>query len=132
MNGTRTIRTRDQERALHAYKSVEDVPKEWLDEYKIAVNGLGSYIMRNGLAATMAYLERERERKAVERLADHLAEANIPGLERCSGKDLPRVVRSLPLDDYQVATREILKLLVWFRRAVRARSLGKEDPHDAR
>ena len=123
--------TRDQKRARHAYKVVSAItdPSEQKD-YKIAVHAFGADILRSGLAAAMAGLERRK--KKGERLRDDLAKAGIPGLVRADGEpvlredpptgaNLPAKVRALPLDDYILATRETLQIVVWLRRAVQAK-----------
>jgi CRISPR-associated protein Cmr5 len=115
-------RLRQQIWALHAYRSVESVPAgPKRNDYGVAVNDLGADVLRGGLAAAMAALERKRERGG-ELLLQHLAEAGITGLEGANGKNLPDQVRSLDLDTYLLATREILQLATWFRRALQATS----------
>ncbi|MFP2925021.1 type III-B CRISPR module-associated protein Cmr5 [Pyxidicoccus sp. 3LG] len=122
MNG----QTREQQRAFHAYARVEAVSKDLRAEYKPRVNGLGATVLRDGLAAALTFLERERERgnaadQVLEDLAWCLAQARLPELgERPRGEDLPKWARGLKLDDYMLATRETVRLLVWFRRAVQA------------
>lgn len=124
--------TRDQKRAIHAYQCVREVGRPQMEEYKIAVNDLGSHILRSGLAATMAYLEREREREAIKLVLRHLAGAAVPGLETVRRpEEIPEKVRGMKLDEYLLATRELLKVLVWFKRAVQAASvtLTQEVPN---
>lgn len=121
-----TARTREQQRALHAYQCVEAVlDDKQRNDYKARVHGLGSAVLREGLAAALTFLEREKENAATAKLLDdvaaYLATAGLPGLEEARpGSALPAVVRGLPLEEYMLATREVLKLLVWFRRAVQA------------
>jgi CRISPR-associated protein Cmr5 len=120
--------TRDQRRAQHAYKSFASLQtKEQRDNYKVLVNGLGANILRSGLAATIAFFEREnaRSRTEAELLLEHLAKANIPGLEGTTATTLPDKVRKLELEQYILATREMLRVALWFRRAVQA---GVPDP----
>jgi CRISPR-associated protein Cmr5 len=109
---------RDQRRALHAYDSVDKVPKEkkQQDDYKIAVNDLGANILRSGLCAAVAAVQRKRG----EILLGHLAAAGVPGLEGASANDLARRVRELDADAYMIATREMLQVAVWLKRAVQA------------
>jgi CRISPR-associated protein Cmr5 len=129
------IPTRDQQRALHAYEVVGAITdKAQQKDYKIAVHALCADILRSGLAAAMAGLER-RESKA-ELLRGHLVSANIPGLvqprrqdipilkERLPPKNLPAKIRALPLDDYILATRETLQVVLWLKRAVQAKFEG--------
>lgn len=124
--------TRDQKRALHAYQCVEKIAKQDKPikaKYKILVNGLGASILRSGLAATVAFIEREKNAKAVTLLLDHLAAAEIPGITG-AGATLPGQVRKLERDAYILATRELLRVVLWFRRAVQA-TLGDVDEDEA-
>jgi len=124
--------TREQQRALHAYTRVENVPVPDRADYGTQVNALGSAVLRNGLAAALAFLERDREKKAaVRRLLDDLADARIPGLVEDQGAKLPDAVRRLDTLGYMLATREVLQLVVWFRRAVQATFTTKEQGHVA-
>ena len=110
--------TRDQRRALHAYKCVRAVPASERKNYKILVNDLGSRVLRSGLAATMAFIERDKSGRAVELFMAHLSEAKIPGLN--TKDNLFDQIRALELDDYMLVTRELLKVVTWFKRAVQA------------
>jgi CRISPR-associated protein Cmr5 len=121
--------TRDQQRALHAYQCVERVPDTERNDYKTRVGDLGSTVLRNGLAAALAFLEREHEKKAVARLLSDLASAKLPGLSEAKGPDLPKRVRDLELRGYMLATREMLHLAVWFQRAVQATFTTKKEGH---
>jgi CRISPR-associated protein Cmr5 len=111
---------RDQRRALHAYDSVGMIPKEKeaREDYKIAVNDLGANILRSGLCAALAAVQRLGKRG--EPLLGHLAAASVPGLEGASANDLARRVRELNADAYMIATREMLQVAVWLKRAVQA------------
>jgi len=109
--------TRDQNRALRAYSCVRRVTNDEKEDYKIAVNDFGSNILRSGLAATMALAERKQG--AHELLLNHLAAADIPGFPG-QGNEIPERVRGMSVADYMLATRETLKVLVWFKRAVQA------------
>jgi CRISPR-associated protein Cmr5 len=120
--------TREQRRALHAYECVEHVPVPERPEYKSRVGEFGSMVLRNGLAAALAFLERDKEKPAVARLLGDLAEAQIPGLSGVKGPALPKAVRELELRGYMLATREVLHLAVWFQRAVQA-TFTKEASH---
>jgi CRISPR-associated protein Cmr5 len=110
--------TRDQKRALHAYKCVRDVPAAERKNYKILVNDLGSRVLRSGLAATMAFIERDKSKDAVKLFMSHLGGAQIPGLS--AKGDVFEQIRALELDDYMLVTRELLKVVTWFKRAVQA------------
>lgn len=109
---------RDQRRALHAYDSVSKVPKEGRKDYEIAVNDLGANILRSGLCAALAAVQRLGERGNL--LLEHLANAGVPGLEKATAKELAKRVRELDVDAYMIATREMLEVAVWLKRAVQA------------
>jgi CRISPR-associated protein Cmr5 len=109
---------RDQGRALHAYEAVGKVPKAQQKDYEIAVKDLGANILRSGLCAAIAAVQRLGNRG--ESLLGHLAAANVPGLEGATASDLARKVRELDADTYMIATREMLQVAVWLKRAVQA------------
>jgi CRISPR-associated protein Cmr5 len=109
---------RDQRRALHAYEAVSAVPNAHRKEYEIAVNDLGANILRSGLCAALAAVQRLGSRG--EMLLGHLAAARVPGLEDASAQDLARRVRELDADAYMIATREMVRIAVWLKRAVQA------------
>lgn len=126
--------TRDQHRARHAYECVAQVPDPELKDYKVVVNGLGPNIVRSGLAATVSFLQRYKNRNVSERFAKDLAGA-IPAEMLPAGKQSPtnldalaRLVRELEADDYMLLTRETLKLTQWFKRAVQATVPKEEEP----
>lgn len=109
---------RDQQRALHAYQSIAEVPSTDRGNYKIAVNDLGTNILRSGLCAAIANVQRLGKRGDV--LLGHLAGASVPGLERATAKTLAEQVRLLDADSYIIATREMLQVATWLKRAVQA------------
>lgn len=111
---------RDQRRALYAYEAVSQVPKDrqTRKDYKIAVNDLGANILRSGLCAALAAVQRLGDRGNL--LLAHLAGADIPGLTGTSAQDLPGRVRELDADAYMIATREMLQIATWLKRAVQA------------
>jgi CRISPR-associated protein Cmr5 len=88
------------------------------------VKNLGANVMRSGLAAALAFLERRKDRAPFRRLLDDLAWERIPGFSG-GGAALPDRIRKLEVDDYMFATRELLKLAQWLKRAVQAGA--KED-----
>jgi CRISPR-associated protein Cmr5 len=118
MSATQKPLLRDQRRALHAYESVGSVPKAEQNDYKVAVNDLGANILRSGLCAAIAAIQRLGGRG--ELLLGHLAAAGVPGLEGATANDLAKRVRALDADAYMVATREMLQVAVWLKRAVQA------------
>lgn len=126
----------DQRRAYHAYQSVKEVSAEDLAEYKQAVQSLGTSVLRIGLAATLSALQGDYEKSAVKLLFRHLAGAGIPGLERGDSSReahqvLPEKARQLGTADYMLATRELLKVAQWFKRAVQAYSIRSSGPAGA-
>lgn len=113
--------TRDQQRAQHAYQCVGKVEENNRKDYKVQVNSFGANVLRSGLAAAVGFLERDKASLFLE----HLAGANIPNLEG-AGDKFPERVRELPLAEYMLATREALKMALWFRRAVQAQAWGED------
>ncbi|ATB51337.1 type III-B CRISPR module-associated protein Cmr5 [Corallococcus macrosporus] len=128
-----TGQTREQRRALEVYarvREVRDRHPRLCAEYKPRVNGLGAAVLRDGLAAALSFLERERT-PATDRLLEDLAVClaqvlSKPGLR---GEELPEAVRNLKLEAYMLATREALRLLVWFRRAVQSTFPAEASSH---
>lgn len=127
--------TRDQQRAKHAYERVEKVPEKEQNDYKVHVNSFGANILRSGLAAAVGFLERDK----AWLFLDHMADAGIPNLQvprdessdkrACEerAREFSKRVRELELADYMLATREALKIALWFRRAIQAQAWGKEQ-----
>jgi CRISPR-associated protein Cmr5 len=115
---------RDQRRALHAYEAVSRVPEGQQKDYAIAINDLGANILRGGLCAALAAVQRLGERGQL--LLGHLAAASVPGLENATADDLAARVRQLDADSYMIATREMLQVVVWLKRAVQASFGGLE------
>jgi len=109
---------RDQQRALHAYERVSQVPKEVRRDYETAINDLGANIRQSGLAAAMAALERVGSRGMLVR--EHLASAGVPGLAGATKDTLPDCVRKLSVDNYMLATRDMLQIAAWLKRAAQA------------
>ena len=109
---------RDQQRALHAYNAVATVQSGQQKDYEIAVNDLGANILRSGLCAAIASVQRLGNRGDV--ILAHLASAGVPGLENATAQDLAQRVRGLDADSYMMATRELLQVATWLKRAVQA------------
>jgi CRISPR-associated protein Cmr5 len=113
------VALRDQERAVFAYRAVGEVTSvSEQKDYKIAVDSLGANIMLLGLAGAMAALERLKGRG--DFLLKHLSGAGIPGLQGTTFETLPSAVRGLDVDGYILATREMLQVASWLKRAVQA------------
>ena len=115
--------TRDQARALHAYRAVAQVGADQQGDYKIAVNDLGANILRSGLCAAIASVQRLGQRGYV--LLGHLASADVPGLDGATAQDLAQRVYELDADSYMLATRELLQVTTWLKRAVQATFNGE-------
>lgn len=116
----REVLLRDQRRALYAYQSVDSVsPEDWND-YQLAVYGLGANVLRSGLCAALAAVQRFGTRGDL--LLDHLAKADLPALESIPTRELVQRVRALDTDVYLIAARETLQVATWLKRAAQARS----------
>lgn len=109
---------RDQARARFAYERVAEVPVNERKDYQNAVLSFGADILRVGLLAALAAVQRLEKRG--ERLLDDLARAKIPGLEARNGAELVQKARELDVDAYMIATRETLAVVGWLRRACQA------------
>ena len=118
------IEMRDQQRALVAYRLVASVTQSQAD-YKIVVNNLGANIIRMGLSASLADLQRRGERGG-NKLLDHLGQTPTRLLQgqNYDHVTLPAHVRSLTTAQYMRLTREILQFAVWLKRAVQAGGMG--------
>ena len=111
---------RDQQRALHAYECVATVNGK-RTEYQIAVNSLGANILRSGLCAAIASVQRLDNPGG---LLGHLAKAGVPGLDGANADDLAERVCQLDADGYMLATRELLQVATWLKRAAQATFKG--------
>lgn len=123
MSGTRLMR--EQVRARLAYKVVDelrDLKAAEIDNYRTLARGFGTAVQQSGLVGALAFVERYHDKKASERLRGHLAEqlgeAGIPGFTGDVGRDLAERVCNLDIDAYMLATREVLRIAIWLRRAV--------------
>jgi CRISPR-associated protein Cmr5 len=109
---------RDQQRALYAYEAVGSVAKAQQKDYQIAVNDLGVNILRSGLCAALASVQRLGD--CGEVLLGHFANAGVLGLQDATARDIAERVRELDADGYMVATREMLHVAMWLKRAAQA------------
>lgn len=113
--------TRDQKRAKHAYACVAEVPPQAQSKYKTYVRRFGPHVLGSGLAAALAFIERKKSDDAVKLLLKHLKGAGIHGLRDAKTyEDVPARARELDAKSYRLATRETLKVVNWFKRAVQA------------
>lgn len=112
---------RDQQRALFAYDAVGGVPSSGKsrEAYKSAVFALGTNILRSGLCAAIASVQRLND-DGGRILIRHLANASVPGLAGATAENFASRVRDLDADSYMMATREILQVATWLKRAVQA------------
>lgn len=109
---------RDQVRARFAYERAARVPEGERKDYQNAVLAFGADILRVGLLAALAAVQRLGDRG--RRLLDDLAAAQLPGLSVKDGGELVRKARELDADAYMIATRETLAVVSWLRRACQA------------
>lgn len=121
---------REQERAAFAYAAVAAAHRgPHGSRYEGVVMGLPVVILRCGLVGAVAWLHRQDE--AGKLVRQQLGGAGVPGLKVGADQLLPRVCE-LGLPQYMVATREVLKLAGWLKRAaqampVSARAAGESD-----
>ncbi|HEX4418386.1 MAG TPA: type III-B CRISPR module-associated protein Cmr5 [Kofleriaceae bacterium] len=114
------LRRRDQRWASHAYDVVGQIAgREAQNNYKIMIHQLGADILRNGLSVALATLERQKSGRG-GLLLDHLARAGVTGLAGATQTDFAGRVRRLDVDAYMLATRELLELVAWLKRAAQA------------
>lgn len=114
------MRIRDQERARQAYQHVAGVTQHQQD-YKIAVNSFAGFVLREGLAAAVSWVERTGDERGTQLLLGHLARIGIRGLGQVgNAQEFGTRVRNASARDYMLATRDLLKTLIWYRRAVQA------------
>lgn len=117
------MRTREQERAKHAYESVARVGETALGDYKIVVNGFGATILRSGLCAALAYRDRLKT-DAADLFLQHLAKGMEPRLGKIAPERLGDEIRNKPVAEYVLCTREALSVVQWLKRATQSRHGG--------
>ena len=115
---------RDQLRARHAYASAARVPQRDREDYRIAVNAFGAQVIRLGLCAAIAWLQRAQTEGA-DLFLQHLDAAELRGLPpgqpgKRAALTFAANVQAAAANDYMIATRDTLALVVWFRRALQA------------
>jgi CRISPR-associated protein Cmr5 len=105
---------------LRAYDVVCKMLEGERKDNEIAVNDLGANILRSGLCAALAAVQRPGERG--ELLFRHLAGVRVPGLEGATANDLARRLgEQLDADADMLAMRETLQVTMRLKRAVQAR-----------
>jgi hypothetical protein len=114
-------RRKDQDRALKAYEWANAAKTcKCLDDYETAVQGFAAALLRSGFAVAASTLERDRQRKAQALLIEHLASWQLPGIPVSSEKWPAEVRKISDVSQYMQASRELVALLGWLRRACRA------------
>ncbi len=127
-------RTREQVRAERAYVRVGEVARDksgLADEYKAIANGFGALVLKNGLVAALAFVQRSGNTDARDRYLDDLAGAKVPGLEGATKTDLFQRVLALDVSAYMLATRELLAVALWLRRAAQVTLEGADEKKEA-
>ena len=129
------MRRKDQQRALSSYAWAKEAAKDpnVLKEYTIAAQGFAGALLRGGFAGAASALERDAKpednkngRPGFRLLLGHLASYALPGIPVGEAAAWAGKVRGLAdLGSYMLATREMIALLSWLRRACRA--LGGEN-----
>ncbi|MGH7098279.1 MAG: type III-B CRISPR module-associated protein Cmr5 [Stellaceae bacterium] len=124
---------KDQQRTLCAYGWADTAKQQGkLDDYEIAVQSFAATLLRSGFAAAVSVLERSADhRDGFALLLDNLAFYTLPGIAATMPpSEWPARVRGLAdIGQYMQATRELIALLGWLRRACRA--LGAEKAPQA-
>ena len=118
------ILRKDQERALTAYRwagEAKAANPSLIEEYETAVQGFAAALLRSGLAVAVSVLERSANRGGFALLLAHLGGWKLPGIDGVPATDWPGRVRLISnVGQYMQATRELVALLSWLRRACRA------------
>jgi len=120
----------EQQRIQRAYTVLDEVVREKVfAEWRTSTLGFGADVQRCGLLQTIAFLYRGKEdksRKVAELLSGavrhHLRDRRL--LERNDAVDLLADLRTMDGDRYMLATREVLALSVWLKRATQAHDPG--------
>ena len=110
--------TREQQRALLAYRLVESVPQLDWDKYRTATLKAQALVRNAGLCQALHFLQNKDDggRRLVTDLHGHLTEAGA-----VTKDDFLTQVRIAQLHKYLAATRETLQCLVWQCRMVESR-----------
>lgn len=124
---------KDQERAIWAYRCAE-AASSMIKDYENAAQTFAAATLRNGPAVAVSVLQRDAKRKAPAKLLADLAKwEKVPGFAASDVAGWPMRVRSISsLDDYMLATRELLALVTWLIRACRAVRAVQESETDRR
>ena len=124
-----------EHRRMHrAFTTVEEaVEAGQFKAWKTAVMSFGSEVQRCGLLQAVAFLHRGQDKgvalRLTESVRDHLIQVRILQV-REPRKPLLTILRSVSTDEYMMATREVLALSLWLRRATQTQDAA-EAPTDA-
>ena len=99
------------------------------------LNATQHALLRSGLEVAVSVVERSVQRVGFKFLRDHLAHYALPGVPAAeSGQEAqwPGRVRDLAdVRAYMQATREMIALFAWLRRACRALGAESDEPRTA-
>lgn len=126
LGSAQPLRRKDQERAIWAYECAK-AAGDGVKEYEITVQTFAATVLRSGLAVAVSVLQRDAQRPGPKRLMADLAANPVPGIPEGPNGWPERVRNIQALDDYMLASRELLALITWLRRACRAVRASKES-----
>jgi CRISPR-associated protein Cmr5 len=126
---------RDHRRARQAYQRVATIATEKRNDvkalsvkaYKSAVDSFGANVIRSGLGAAVAWLQRRGTPEAGAFLED-LASADLRGIGIVQrADDFAAAVRRASNADYMLATRDAIAVVSWFRRALQTAVAAEKE-----
>lgn len=125
--------TLEHRRMHRAFTTVEEaVAEAQFKAWKTAAMSFGSEVQRCGLLQAVAFLHRGQDKDAAMRLTecirDHLIKVRILVPDE-PASPLLTILRGVSTDEYMMATREVLALSLWLRRATQAQA-ALEAPAD--
>lgn len=103
-----------QERAVRALKHVKNAAEKddtYRQKYRTYVSKMGALIHTAGLLHAVEFMASRKDDAANE----FLANLQVQIEELSAKKDIRTLVRSAPLSQYTLITREILLCLEWYR-----------------
>lgn len=126
--------TLEHRRMHRAFTTVEEaVAAAQSKAWKTAAMSFGSEVQRCGLLQAVAFLHRGQDKGVALRLTecvrDHLIQVRILAPDEPESP-LLTILRGVSTDEYMMATREVLALSLWLRRATQAQNAA-EAPTDA-
>jgi len=115
---------RDQKRAFDAFRLAKQASAKGkqFGDYRNAANDLPVHLVRSGLVAALANLQRVVAGRpgAMQFRADLCAA--LPVHLKAPTDELLDWAAKLSTDQYMLASREMMKLAVWFKRAVQGQA----------